>query len=98
MNLSAVIVTMIASVVIPAITALLTKATASVGIKQAVTGLLSAVSGLLAVSTQIDGTAVISKPAVVLAIGTFLSAQAAYWGLWRPHELNAKVAPAAGLG
>ena len=98
MNLSATLVALVGSLVIPAITALLTKATASVGIKQAVTALLSAVSGLLAVSTQLDGTAVISKPAVVLAIGTFLSAQAAYWGLWRPHELNAKVAPTAGLG
>jgi len=98
MNLSAIIVTMVASVIIPAITALLTKATASVGVKQAVTGLLSAVSGLLAVSTQLDGTAVISKPAVVLALGTFLSTQAAYWGLWKPHEVNAKVAPGVGLG
>lgn len=98
MTISAIIVTLIISVVVPLATALLTKASASAGVKQFVTALLAAVTGLLVTSTQLDGTAVLSRPALLLAIGTFIAAQANYVGFWQPHALNAKVAPGVGLG
>lgn len=98
MTLSALVVTMIVSYLIPAITALLTKASASVGVKQFVTALLAALNGVVVTATQIDGTAVISKQAAVLALGSFIAAQASYVGLYKPHDANAKIAPAKGLG
>jgi hypothetical protein len=98
MTVSALIVTLIVSVVVPIVTALLTKATASAGVKQLITAALSAVSGLLVVSTQLDGTAVLSQSAVLLALTTFVASQATYIGLWAPHALDTKVAPGVGLG
>ena len=98
MTISALLVTLIVAVAIPAVTALLTKATASAWVKQAVTALLAAVSGLLVTATQLDGTALISKASLLLALTTFLSTQAAYVGLWKPHAVNATVAPGTGLG
>lgn len=98
MTLSALIVTTIVTFLIPAVTALLTKATASTGLKQFVTALLAAINGLVVTATQVDGTAVISKQALILALGSFLAAQAAYVGLYKPHDANAKIAPDKGLG
>ena len=98
MTLSAMLVTLIASYVIPIITALITKASASVGLKQLLTAAMAAATGLLAISTQSDGTAVMSKQSAILALASFATAQATYWGLFRPHQLNATLAPGAGLG
>jgi len=98
MTISALLVTIIVALVIPAATALLTKATASTWVKQIVTALLAGVSGLIVTATQLDGTAVISKAALLLALTTFVSTQAAYIGLWKPHAVNATVAPGVGIG
>lgn len=98
MNLSALMVTMIVSFIVPAVVALLTKSAASVWVKQFVTALLAAVTGVVAVSTQTDGTANISKESIVLALGTFALAQAVYVGAYKPHDINQKIAPGAGLG
>lgn len=98
MNLSALLVTMIVSFAVPAIVALLTKSAASAWIKQFVTALLAAVTGVVAISTQTDGTANISKESIILALGTFALAQATYVGLYKPHGINAKLAPGAGIG
>jgi hypothetical protein len=98
MNLSAILVTLIVTMVLPALTALVTKSTASASIKQFVTALLAAVTGLVVTSTQLDGTAVFGKESALLALSTFILAQATYWGLWRPHQVNATVAPTVGLG
>lgn len=98
LTLSALVVTMIVSYLIPAVTALLTKANASAWLKQFVTALLAAVNGLVVTATQIDGTAVVSKQALVLALGSFIAAQASYVALYKPHDANAKIAPTKGLG
>lgn len=98
MTISAILVTLIVTMILPALTAAITKSTASVGIKQFVTALLSAVTGLVVVSTQLDGTAVFSKEAALLALSTFILTQATYWGFWKPHAVNEKAAPAVGLG
>jgi len=98
MTISALLVSLLVSVVIPAAVALLTKLAAAVWLKQGVAAVLAAVTGLLTTATQLDGTAVISKASVVLALGTFLASQAAYLGLYRPHDANAIIAPGVGLG
>lgn len=98
LTLSALLVTFLATAVIPVLTGLATKLDASPAVKQLITAVLSAVSGLLTVATQMDGTAVISKEALVLAIGTFILTQATYLGLYRPHHLDARLSPNTGLG
>jgi hypothetical protein len=98
MNISAILVTLIVTMILPALVAAVTKSSASPGIKQFVTALLAAVTGLVVTSTQLDGTAVFGKESALLALSTFIAAQATYWGLWRPHAVNDKLAPAAGLG
>lgn len=98
MTISAVLVTLAVTVVLPALVALITKSMASPFVKQFVTALLAAITGLIVTSTQLDGTAVISEASALLALGTFLAAQASYRGLWRPHAINAKLAPAVGVG
>lgn len=97
-TLSAMLVLLIVTMVLPALTAAITKSSASAGVKQFVTALLSAASGFLITATQLDGTAVLSKESAVLALSAFILAQATYWGFWRPHAINDKVVPAVGLG
>jgi hypothetical protein len=96
--LPAILVVLVVSSVLPIVTAAVTKSSASTGIKQFVTALLSAASGLLVTATQLDGTAVISKESAVAALTVFILAQATYLGFWKPHAINAKVAPTVGLG
>lgn len=95
---SALVVTMLLSYVIPAITALLTKLEANVWLKQAITGLLAAISGLLTTATTVDGSAVFSSDALVLALGSFVLSQAVYLGLYKPHHLSENLLPEVGLG
>lgn len=98
MTLSAILVLLIVTMILPALTAALTKSAASVGIKQFITALLAAVSGFLVTATQLDGTAVLGKESAVLALSAFILAQATYWGFWKPHAINVKVLPETGLG
>lgn len=98
MTISALLVTLLVSYLIPAAVALLTKSSATTLIKQVLGGLLSAITGLLVTATQLDGTALLSTSAVVLALGAFLSTQAAYTGLYKPHDANEALAPGVGLG
>lgn len=98
MTISATITTLLVSFVIPALVALLTKITASSALKQILSALLAAVTGLIVAATTIDGHAEIRGPAVLLALGAFISAQATYVAVYRPHGLNAALAPGVGLG
>ena len=94
----ALLVTALVTLVLPAVTAFVTKANASTTVKQVVTAFLSAVSGLLITATQLDGTAVVSKEAALFALSTFIVTQATYWGLYKPHDANQKIAPEVGVG
>lgn len=98
MTVSAILVLLIVTMILPALTAALTKSTASVGVKQFVTALLAAVSGFLVTATQLDGTAVLGKESALLALSAFIATQATYWGFWKPRQINAKLAPGVGLG
>lgn len=98
MTLSALTTTMIVAYLLPAVVALLTKSAASAWVKQFVGALLAAATGVIVTATQLDGTAVISIEAVLLALGAFVAAQANYVGLYQPHAVNAKVLPETGIG
>lgn len=98
MTLTVLVTTMIVSYAIPALTALITKADASAWLKQFVTAFLAAANVLIVTATQADGTALLTKSTVLLALGSFLAAQASYVGLFKPHAVNAKLAPNVGLG
>ena len=98
MTLSATLTATIVSVLLPLVTAFITKAAASPSVKQFVTAALSAVAGALVTATQLDGTAVISKQAALLALATFITSSSVYRNLYRPHSLNDNLAPAIGVG
>ena len=97
-TLSVLIVTLIVGHVIPLATALITKCNAAAWVKQVTTGILSAVAGMLTTATQADGTAVLSKESLALALVAFLASQAAYVGFYKPHAANQKLAPGVGIG
>jgi hypothetical protein len=97
-TLSALFTTLVVGYVIPFVTALLTKLRASSTVKQLISAALSAVAGFLTTATTDSGTAVFSKSSLVLALFAFATSQAAYVGLYKPHAINAKVAPGVGIG
>jgi len=98
MTISALVVTLVVTMLIPAAVSLLTKSTASVWLKQFLNALLSTATAVIVVATLPDGTAHVTGSAVVLAIGGFIASQAAYVGLYKPHDVNEVLAPGVGLG
>lgn len=97
MTITAFTVTLIVGHVIPLAVALVTRLDASAWLKQLITAVLSAATGLLVTATQLDGTAVVGRESLLLALGSLVTAQAAYVALWRPHAVNAKLLPTVGL-
>lgn len=97
MTLTATITTLLVSFLLPAVVSLVTRATSSTWVKQFVAALAATVTGVIVTATQLDGTAVISKSAVVLAMGAFFASQVAYGRLYKPHNANARIAPNVGL-
>lgn len=97
-KLSALLTTVLVSYAIPIFTGLFTKVNASAGVKQAVTGLLAAINGFLVNATMDDGSAVFTKEALLLASLSFMLSLVSYGQLWKPHDINAKLAPDKGIG
>lgn len=97
-TLSAFWVLIIGMLLIPVATGLITKANASATVKQIVTLVISAVVSIISISRQETGIAVVSWNTVVLIVVQTLAAIATYLGVYKPHELNAKTAPAVGIG
>lgn len=97
-TLNAFLVLAVTSFLIPVATGLLTRAAASVTLKQVVTLVLAAISGIVTTSTQVDGTAVISATTAQYALLSLGIAITSYLGIWKPHAINAKLAPEAGVG
>lgn len=97
-HLSAFLVTLVVAYLIPLVTAFITKVSASVTLKQLVTAILAAANGFITNATMQDGTAVFTKEALLFAVMSFITANIAYIGTWKPHNLNAKAAPNSGLG
>lgn len=98
LTISATLVTMLVSYIIPILTALITKATASANLKQFITALLAAANGLVVAGMVNDGTSVLSKEAILFAAGSFVLANISYISFWKPKDLNSKVVPGSGLG
>lgn len=94
--LNATLVTFVASVLIPLVTSLVTKLSASPKLKQFITGVLSLATGVLVAGTQLDGTAILSKEALVTAGLTFGMSILVYVGILKPN--NVAVLPDKGLG
>lgn len=83
-TLSAVTVAFVVGVIVPFITALLTKVSAHPGLKGFVTLVLSGITGTVAVLTTNQGHAITVKE-LVLAIGSaWFMAVGSYLGLWKP--------------
>lgn len=91
-------VNVILGFIIPVLTAVVTKASASPVLKGAVTLTLSAIAGLINTAITITGEAVFSQAMVQQATLTWLIALASYLGLWKQLEINNKLAPEFGLG
>lgn len=98
LTLSAFTVLVITSLLIPVATGLLTKLQATATVKQVITAAIAAVVGIITTSSQADGTAVISLATVQYALLAFAIATVGYLGIYKPHALDAKLAPNAGLG
>lgn len=100
-TLDAITVAFIVGVIIPPITAFLTKQAAHPGLKGFVTMLLSGVAGTVAVLTTNAGHAITVRE-LVLAIGSAWGlAVMSYLGLWRPTGAApaiARATPQFGIG
>lgn len=98
LTLSAFVVLVVTSFLIPLATGILTKLAASPTVKQVVTLILSAINGLVVTSTQADGTALLSLATAQYTLLSLGIAIVSYLGIYKPHDVNAKLAPEAGFG
>jgi chromate transport protein ChrA len=86
-------------VIIPVLTAAITKINASDRVKQVVTILLAAVATLVAQATLDSGSAVFTVETLQTWFLTTVVAVASYLGFWkRTVQVNAHVAPNSGIG
>ena len=98
MEVNSLLVVFITGTALPLIVSIVTKSDGSKGLKQAVTAAGSAVTAALATATTMDGTAIISTETLASALIAWVSAMAAYNGLYKPNSVNEKVLPGFGLG
>lgn len=97
-SLDATMVAILAGAVIPLLTGLVTKLSASPGLKGLLSLLLSVVVAFISqfvIAT--DGTFEI-ETAVVYLFVSFTSAIASYYGVWKPTGATTHLAPNSGLG
>lgn len=98
LTLDALTVTVIVSLFIPIATGVVTKYTASATLKQVTTLVFSTVTGILAQGATDAGGAVLSKEAITAAVVSLIIAITSYLGIYKPHDINAKLAPDSGIG
>lgn len=96
-TLSTVVVMIFMSVIIPAITALATRFDAHPLVKFVLTLLVSTVTSLINTALTMEGTAVISKEALVLAAVQFAGAIIMYLSAYKPNNADARISPFKGL-
>lgn len=97
-TVSAALVAFVLTYLIPLATGLVTRLTAHPFLKYVVTAVLAAVTSIANAAVTNAGVAVISWNTVLLAIATFLGALLQYKALYKPVNMNAKLAPNSGLG
>lgn len=87
-SLNATLVTALVSLIIPVLVGLITKAKTSSTVKGALSLVLNAVNALIVTATVADGTAVLSKPAVLVWIVGTLTSLAAYLHIYKPAGIT----------
>lgn len=98
LNLDALAITVVVSLFIPILTGLLTKYNAPAAVKQIVTLVFSSVTALIADGSTTVGGALVTKEDLVLAGISLTVAITSYLGIYKPHALDANLAPNFGLG
>ena len=98
LNLDALTITVVVSLFIPIVTGLLTKYNASAMVKQIVTLIFSSATALVADGATSTGGALVTREDVTLAVISLVIAITSYLGIYKPHDVNAKLVPNVGLG
>lgn len=96
-RLSALTVTLLISVFIPIVTAVVTKLNTSSTVKGVVTLVLNLVNAAVVGQIVSDGSAVFSQETLVAALVGMAISVASYLGFYKPVDLNAKALPDVGL-
>lgn len=96
LTLNAFTVTLLVSVLIPIATGIASRVIHSTTGLQIFTAAVATATGLITTATQLDGTAVLSLASLQLAAIDFVVATAMYLGIYKPHNVNAKLAGASG--
>jgi len=91
LELDPFVVTMILGTLIPALVALVTKASTAAWIKKVLTLVLSAVAGLVTVGMIDGGGSIIGVDSLKSAFLAFLAAIGSYFGLVRNSEVETKL-------
>ena len=98
MTISVLAVTILIGCAIPIIIGLITKLNASSKLKGALLLVLNLVQGAIIASTTATGDAVFTKDSLILfAVGVSISL-ATYYGVYKPSDVPAKLAPDFGIG
>lgn len=98
MTLSAVLVTVVVGTILPLLVGLVTKLEASSRLKGALLVVLNVVQGVVIAATAADGSATFTVDTLVLfGVGVLVSLLS-YYGVYKPNEVPAKLAPNFGLG
>ena len=84
------VLSLLGGLIIPLITAVVTKKVASPGLKSLCTTLLSVVAGAVAVATQADGQVVLGQWLNGI-FTSFIAAIATYYGFWKPTSIAPKL-------
>lgn len=84
LTIDALVVTMLVGTILPILVGLVTKSTASSGLKGVALLFLSAVQGFVVNQTVADGSAVFTTEGVLLALLGFVAAVASYFGVLKP--------------
>jgi hypothetical protein len=88
----------VTSLLIPFVVGLITKYKLHSFLKFIVNLVVSTAAGLINVGLTADGTAVISKAALVTAAYTVVTSTLMYLSIYKPLDLNASLAPDVGIG
>jgi hypothetical protein len=98
MEIEALAVTFIISLVLPIIVGVVTKASASVQLKQVVLIITTGVATLINTNLTDTGDAVLSWNTVAYWGIALIATIASYLGLYKPYDANDHLVPGAGLG
>jgi hypothetical protein len=95
--LDAQTVAFLSGIIIPLLVGLLSKVSASSGLKAILNAFLSALAGVLATVTQVDSAN--ARDFVIAIISTWVVSVATYYGVWKPTGVaGTVVAKSAGFG